>query len=309
VIVGGNSILHGTGQRAAEVWTRHLQEQLGDDYRVVNLGVRGAFTHEFGAVVAEIIGQTHGRVLFVTCFGGTGPSFEEGNFYRYLFWDAYHRGLLRKDPEREEHLRHVQNVRGKDPVFAEMQLQVQVDRLTSSCDLWTAAAYKVISTTWSPLVSSSILRARKQYPDPEVGPLVPFELRYPPQIEAVAMEQVRGGIRWKPSFEGAQPHAARALRAWIPGPDRKRTLVLCIPENPYYVRRLGSVEQAQYAEVFTMAAASFEWGGFTAMEVCKGYSVDDYFDRVHLSEQGGRRLAGEVAPRLRRMARELGYLK
>jgi hypothetical protein len=153
------------------------------------------------------------------------------------------------------------------------------------------------------------LRARHKYPDPEVGPLVPFELRHPPELEAIAMNHVRGSIGWKPSFEGAEPAAARALGAWIPSSDRKRTLVLCIPESPYYVHRLGSVEQAQYAEVISMAAAAFERGGFPALEVGKGYTVEDYFDRVHLSEQGGRRLAGEVAPRLRRLARELGYVK
>src|SRR5690348_8568906 len=36
VIVGGSSVLHGTGQRADQLWTDRLQALLGDDYRVIN---------------------------------------------------------------------------------------------------------------------------------------------------------------------------------------------------------------------------------------------------------------------------------
>src|SRR5262249_38079452 len=41
VIVGGSSVLHGTGQRAGHVWTDRLQEELGDGYQILNLALRG----------------------------------------------------------------------------------------------------------------------------------------------------------------------------------------------------------------------------------------------------------------------------
>jgi len=47
VIVGGNSILHGHGQRVEHVWTRRLQKLLGDDYCVLNLAVFSAEPAEF----------------------------------------------------------------------------------------------------------------------------------------------------------------------------------------------------------------------------------------------------------------------
>src|SRR5438270_788218 len=40
VVIGGNSILYGTGQRAEHVWTKELQALLGDPYQVINFAMR-----------------------------------------------------------------------------------------------------------------------------------------------------------------------------------------------------------------------------------------------------------------------------
>jgi hypothetical protein len=47
--------------------------------------------------------------------------------------------------------------------------------------------------------------------------------------------------------------------------------------------------------------------GLAALEVEASYGEEDFVDRVHLSEAGGRKLAAEVAPAVRRLARRLGY--
>src|SRR5204863_7293825 len=48
VVVGGNSIMQGFSQAPDEVWTRRLQEQLGDEYQVLNLALPGCTVVEFG---------------------------------------------------------------------------------------------------------------------------------------------------------------------------------------------------------------------------------------------------------------------
>src|SRR5688572_1398656 len=39
VVVAGNSVLLGSGQSTEGVWTRHLQAELGDQFKVVNLAL------------------------------------------------------------------------------------------------------------------------------------------------------------------------------------------------------------------------------------------------------------------------------
>jgi hypothetical protein len=43
--------------------------------------------------------------------------------------------------------------------------------------------------------------------------------------------------------------------------------------------------------------------------VGRDFTVDDCYDGAHYSEQGGLRLAAEVAPKIQDMARRLGYLR
>src|SRR5262249_8702245 len=95
VVVGGNSVLYGTGQRGRAVWTKELQALLGERYQVINLGARGAEPSEFGATAAEMLSGEYPRLIFISDLGSsTAPGNPDGNIYRYFFWDAYYKGLL-----------------------------------------------------------------------------------------------------------------------------------------------------------------------------------------------------------------------
>jgi hypothetical protein len=310
VIVGGNSVLMGTGQRAEHLWTEQLQQELGDQYRVINLAVRGAFAHEFGAVMAEVLSREHNRVILLSCVSSSGVAAPEidGNEYRYFFWDAYHRGLLLNDPVREEHLSVLRQKRGPD--FAELERQMQADCITASRDLWTAVGYEYCSTAWVPnMLGLRFAKPRKKYPDPEPGLLLPHELRFPPEHRAESLKIMRNWIAYRPMVENGHAPAIERLAVAIPEPDRRRTLLVAVPDNPYYVNQLASHEQALYREVFTVALGSLREAGFATLEVGRDYTEEDFADRCHLSEPGGRRLCGDVAPKVRELARSLGYLK
>jgi hypothetical protein len=86
--------------------------------------------------------------------------------------------------------------------------------------------------------------------------------------------------------------------------------VLGITDNPYCVNRLDSAEQAHYRAIFPSFLPQIERLGFSVLDLSDsdGWAVNDFIDHVHLSAQGGRRLAELVAPKVRQMARELGYL-
>src|SRR5258708_3802316 len=59
VLVGGNSVLLGVGQKKELLWTKELQRLLGPDFAVVNLAFRGARPTEMGAVVAEVLSKKY----------------------------------------------------------------------------------------------------------------------------------------------------------------------------------------------------------------------------------------------------------
>src|SRR5207245_11801285 len=93
VIVGGSSVLHGTGQAASQVWTRKLQEVLGERYQVINLALRCGRTNEFGQVAAEMLLAEYPQMIFICdCFSGDLFAEPDGLFYKYFYWDAYYKG-------------------------------------------------------------------------------------------------------------------------------------------------------------------------------------------------------------------------
>src|SRR5262245_35657241 len=55
VLIGGNSILHGSLQAPPDLWSDRLQRLLGDRYQVINLGLCGTRPGEFGAIAAEML--------------------------------------------------------------------------------------------------------------------------------------------------------------------------------------------------------------------------------------------------------------
>jgi hypothetical protein len=179
VIVGGNSIAHGVGQRPGHVWTQRLQEELGDDYRVINLAMHGAAPGAFAAVAADMLSADHPKLIYVAGIGCSGvPNEPDGPLpYRYFFWDAYYRGLLLDAPVRRDAVRRVCQERKDDAAFAELRWQMQLDRFVSSRDLWTTLAYRRFSTFWSPFTRQCFWKPRKLYADEQGGGLVPFVQR------------------------------------------------------------------------------------------------------------------------------------
>jgi hypothetical protein len=80
-------------------------------------------------------------------------------------------------------------------------------------------------------------------------------------------------------------------------------------ESSYYLDRLLPSERVAYHEAISATTATLAELGFPSMEIGKDYSVSDYLDRVHFTENGGRRIAEEVAPKVRELAVRLGYRK
>ena len=315
VIIGGNSILHGVGQRPEAVWTRRLQGLLGDQYRVLNLAMDGAAANEFGEWAAEIIARDHPRYVFVTDFGSAGAWADvDGEAYRFFFWDAHDKGLLPTSPEREQCVREKLAKRRNDEAFAELRRGLELDGYVGARDMWMAIAYRWCSTVWNPHMGKDFLRARCRCLDPERGSLPPLEDRYPAKVNTKVMAQVRSmlsfGAECFPPHPPGPPQGLEPLfRTLFPGEARRHTLILVTTHSPYYTNQLAGADRAAYYSNCRQVSQGLEEYGFASLPVGVDWGVDDYLDLCHLSEQGGRKLADVAAVRIRSLAQQLGYVE
>jgi hypothetical protein len=309
VIVGGNSIFYGVSQPVDQVWTRRLQEHLGDRYKVINLAMRGAGPTEFGAIVAESLLEEHPRLIYVADVGpGSMPI--EPHTYGYFFWDAYYKGLLPHDPVREGLVKQWRRGHRHNSAFAELRTRLWVDSYLYTADLWTAVTFHHFSAVWCPMVRQTPFRPRVRYADHEPNGL-PFEVGYPAHKLEKELSIVRGWLRNEPDLVKPEPGKRSRYQEMVckgfTEAMRPHTLILVMRESPYYLDKLTADERARYDALFPASVAALREVGVEAREAGKGGTFEDYSDRCHLSVSGGRRLADTVAGGVKDVARRLGY--
>ncbi len=312
VLVGGNSVLHGVGQRVAHVWSAELQKLLGEDYVVLNLAMRGQAPNEFGGVVAERLAVDGVPVVYVTLGFpqlGWGSDWDGSATYRYFFWDAWGKGLIPSDSRRDPWLDEgFFSTFAKDQQALEARRRGRIDGLTYAQDLWTYVAARFRGSVWTPLKYPRFWRPHCDEPDTDPGSTQPWELANNETVAPIEMSVVRSVIQTPTSqglLKGEQYAAvAKAYAALAPDALRHRTLYVLRLEGTYYRKRLSTDEQTAYLEIHKRYADAVRQGGMHALVFGENYADKDYFDRSHLSESGGRKLAEELAPVVRAIASE-----
>src|ERR1700690_2458775 len=319
VIVGGNSIFHGVGQPADKMWTRELQQQLGDGYAVLNLAFRGALCTDGGAVVAEVLRKEFPRQIYVANSGPFVPPAPMGvEPYRYLIWEARWRGLLETFAPRDELMdegRRGQYTRGQ---FMEIWAGGHLDRILRFRDLWNWVGYKYLFTIQNPMTPNfpgSIL-PRDAFPDREDDfEDKPFSARFLPQYEDAEMKIVRGfsSIYYLKDSQGnwrLDPgyltEFNRVARGAFPDDLKARTLIMLSRNCPLYVRQLNPDEALRDNDVYRDCVHELRADGYEAADYGADYDETDFGDRTHLTATGGRKLALQVASEVREMAGRLG---
>jgi lysophospholipase L1-like esterase len=317
VIIGGNSVLGGGGQGPAERWTDRLQRRLGPRYRVINFAMNGAAPAEVGGLAAEMLARRHRRVVCVTnIWAGTGSlaGLPGEDTQPFFFWDAYYKGLLADHPERDAFLAARAAARADD-AYAELRRHGRLDAWLGCQDLWTAVGYRGASTVWCPLVGRAFWKPRRSFPDDDhlLGPAE----RYRPALEGPTLAALAHELMER-CWPGTAPGAAggdyagcplaQTFRICVPEALRGRTLVVVPHLSPHFTRRLAPEIQRRHEADFAETVRALGQAGFAALEVGADYSEQNYFDHCHFSAEGGARLAADVAPRVRRLAEESGYL-
>jgi hypothetical protein len=311
VIVGGNSVLQGVGQREQEIWTKALATQLGDGFTVVNLAMRGGYPNEVGALIAESLIAENFPVVYVA--GAVQDAFGaewDGAIYRYFFWDGFGKGLVPSDERRDAWLKTEFYTRyAEDDAMLERRRRGLVDGLTYASELWTYLAHQHLSTVWTPLKREKFWQPHAELKDTDPGDTLPKDHFYSPATLPTELKIIRAqfeGGAGQMVLQGQNTDVIKAgFERHLPEKLRKHSLMILRLESSFYRSRLTAEEQALYEQVYQGLARIIESTGVRAQVIGKDYTDYDYRDRSHLGENGGRLLAAEVAPTIREMAGSL----
>jgi hypothetical protein len=322
VIVGGNSILLGVWQPEAEVWTRRLQELLGDHYCVLNFAFRGGSPTDGGAVVAEALRAEFPRQILVANEAAiTAVSSFGREPYRYLFWQAYFGGRLLDSVRRTT---DVELAAADQAPFREqleeVRLSVWFDRVLHYHDLWNWITFQWFGTLPSRREPAfpGYLRPRRLYRDTEVDGANPAYAKetYKPESFPVEMQILRGPApyyqqdaagRWELA-DATRRDLATHLASAFPDPLKARTLVLLSQSSPFYRRHLTPRETELLQLSFDDSVQIWREAGYPCWAYGADFVAADYGDRIHLTKLGGWKLAAQVAPEVATLSRSLGYL-
>lgn len=323
VIVGGNSVLHGVWQPADVMWTRRLQEQLGDKFVVINFAFRGATPTDGGAVVAEVLRDEFPRQIYLANEKVATALFPTGaEVYKPIFWEAYFGAKLLPNSDRDA------------KVFSQLFLEPSsnwgkaaeiaggawLDRVLRYRDLWNRVAMVNINTVASLYTPAPprMFGPRKMFVDEELdGTGLTLEQRYLPIVRERELQILRAtssslyqrtpGGGWE-MLSAERARLDVCYRDGFPPSLHARTMILLGRDSSFFRDQLTPDELARDEQAITDSLSMLRARGYAAVDYGKGFSHQDYADRTHLAPSGGRKLADTVAPEVRALAKKLGYL-
>ena len=323
VIVGGNSIFYGSGQPPELMWTRRLQELLGDRYCVVNLAFRGATASDGAAVVAEVLRREFPHQIYVANVGTLQAINPLGSIpYRFIFWEAYYKGELVTYAPRDNvvHAYFWDDLTHRSE-WLDAAGRVWLDRALHFRDFWNWVAMDwifTVPTSYYPTLAEGLLRARKSFSDREGNfDDTPFRQRFRADTLKLETDITRGftGPHYERTADGGwrmrSPEKKEFewfIRVAMPEQLRRRTLIVVSKNCPFYVERLSAEERARDGQSYSDSLTIWRAAGYHAATYTDDFTAHDYGDRAHLTVSGGRKLAALVADNVRPMAVELGYL-
>jgi hypothetical protein len=305
VIVGGSSVLNGVFQQPSGLWSRRLQELLGDRYSVLNVATRSGAPQEYGNWVSEMMIKQRRRVVHISDFFpcyymAANPA---GLRVRDFYWSAKVRGLLLPDwPERIQRLERLSRQNpaewSREP---NPRIMAELDRWLNFNDLWGSLYYLHFGTFYHFLLAPRVFAPLREREDVEsVAPPVPERFqRYDLTHEMQIVTDLAAQCKDDP-FRNMESDIDASLSLEV----LHASVFLMQGNSPYFVGRMTPQLQAQYRENARVSAESLERRGVSVLQG-DFLTESDFADRLHLTEQGGAKLAQRMSILVKRKAREL----
>jgi hypothetical protein len=307
VLVGGASYFRGTGQNNGELWTRELQRLLGSDYAVVNFAIDQAGVTSFAGVAFQILARHYPKMIYVSSGSPVASdAIDGGDVYRYVFWDAYYKGLLPSSSPWGEQARLLARQQRRAADTQELHLGKWTDSLTYSCDLWTFIGYYGFFTVWSNRTVYSPFRARRYYQDADDPNMVQRQqdTRHNLEYGRIMEERGRGfcnsGLtqdpngKWVP-YQDMWDRFAKYGGDMFPDELKPKCLIVLVRGNPYFMQTFTAQDRQNLETIYRLGQDALKRLGFQVFTMSKDYTADDFVDAGHFMPSGGRKLAKEVA--------------
>ena len=300
VLIGGSSVLRGVGQSTPKVWSRFLQDELGPKYAVLNLAMNGGSAPGAASYMTEMLIKSGRRAIFISdMLPGTYVPDSVNPYYRYLFFEAEGRGYLIPSEPRSTYLRSVMEDDRRS-----LQIRAMANRALNFEELWHYLGYCCAFTVYSPAVRAR-WRGRKYSLDAE-APSDNFRFQeISADLDARNLEIVRGYA----SATVDLVQERRGLRIAFPETIRSQIIIASTGQAPFYKNRLTKEERKNLDKYYTDWEQALNEEDIATAFFDRMLSDEDHYDRVHLNETGGARLAKLIAPFIQNKAKELGYDK
>jgi hypothetical protein len=302
VVAGGTSRLWGVGQSPAGLWTRELQRQLGDQYYVINLALRGGRADAFGQQAMEMLIAEKRRAIYAAdwMFGESIEPQGVMPIYRNMFRDAYARDMLLAWPRRDKALALSLANPVEASEISELIIRARLNTAFYFDDLWETVGLRgVFFAAYFPIPEP--FRARGEVAD--IDSAAPAQGFYDLENKSHALAILRSWAKPSPDFSFVVRNAEI-----VPPAVRNSTVLVTITPSPYYFPDLSAEEHGNLDNNFLKYTAAWNAAGFHTVQTGDDWSISDYVDLFHVSELGGRKLASLFAPLIREKAKELRYV-
>lgn len=303
VIVGGSSVLNGVGQRAEELWTKRLQEELGPRFAVLNFAMTGGRSSDFGIIPAESLLLQKRKVIYVA---DSNISFFTtlyfDSFYARTIYQAWLRGYLLPWVPRRDYLSQAWI---SEPTMKVPALSALFDWALNFNDLWNTIQYEYARLIWDDTVSGS-LKPRRVFTESVSSPAELHARFHRSDLSheiVVARSQIYADRAWGLEILSGQ------VEVTMPRELRAATVAAVRLENPYLRKLLAPSEQSTILSQADAVVKRLQEIGFgRALIVDADFTDDDFVDRLHMVPAGGNKLATVLAPEIVSLSRQLGYL-
>jgi hypothetical protein len=312
VVVGGASYFRGAGQNPDELWTLELQRLLGDDYVVVNFAMDAAGVTSFASVAFQVLAQEYPRIAYIT---NASPvvvdALDGGEPYRYVFWDAYYKGLIPLPAPWRDRVTALAKEERKDRGGLELHLGKRIDQITYSCDLWTYIGYRYFFTVWSNGTADTLTSARHLYIDSNDPDLVRKQAFLRQDAEYIRISEAgnkdfsrKGFVQDKNGTWQLDASAfdviSQLSTSMYPANLRSKCYLVFVRANPYFKRAFTPDDSQRYDTVFREGQQAFERTGYKVVQLSDAnFAPDDFLDGGHFMASGGRKVAKAVMTALK----------
>lgn len=316
VLVAGSSICLGIGQPEEDLWSRKLQEKLGQDFCVVNVSFRSNRFNLVGIPLMERLRQEFPRYIFISDLWPLEMEpvplrSQSRRFpYNYIAWQELAYRLLRGKPTafqqaQDEYLAAAPAQRS----FMQEQILAGLwEAATGASSIWNWVGYRFLFTANPFLYPIRPVVLKRDDERKEV--FLPSPQRFQSNL-IKELEALDGQIRAAKTFLQSPKISTDATQdpshAFWGNVSKLRTIFLISSWASYYLNQMPPEDQSVYEAFIERQAARLRTLGFGTVVLGLDYPHSFYVDGQHFSWEAAPAMAAAVAKEVRRVSRERGY--